>query len=68
MIHQDHIGYSAWVFKGIGRSRRKVKESAVRMNNIPSTMVLHKHVDGENKINSTMSVPLLNNTMENVLD
>ena len=32
--------------EGLGISGRKVKESAARMENIPSTMVLHNHVDG----------------------
>ena len=32
--------------KGLGRPGRKVNESAVRMENIPSTMVLHKNIYG----------------------
>ena len=30
--------------EGLGRPGRKVKESAARMEKVPSTMVLHKHV------------------------
>ena len=33
------------------------------MENIPSTMVVYKHVDGENTIFSTMSGPLTNNPL-----
>ena len=50
--------------EGIGRPGRKVKESAARMENIPSTMVLHKHVDGSDTTFLTMSGPLVNNPME----
>ena len=34
------------------------------MENIPSTMVLHKHVDDADTIFTTMSVPLENNILE----
>ena len=34
------------------------------MENIPSTMLLDKHVDGEDTIFSTMSGPLVNNPLE----
>ena len=34
------------------------------MENIPSTMVFHKHVDGANIIFSTMAGPLANNPLE----
>ena len=40
---------------------RKVKESASRMENIPSTMVLHNHENGADIRFSTMAVPLANN-------
>ena len=40
-----------------------MKESAARMENIPSTMVLHKHVDWEDTIISTMEGPLANNPL-----
>ena len=34
------------------------------MENIAFTMVLHNHLDGEDTIFSTMSVPLVNNPLE----
>ena len=40
--------------EGIGRSVRKLKQSAARMENIPSIMVPHNHVDGEDTIFFTM--------------
>ena len=36
--------------EGLGISGRKVKESPARMENIPSTMVLHKNFDGSGAI------------------
>ena len=39
---------------------RKLKESAAKMENIPSTMVLHKHVYGAETRFSTMVGPLAN--------
>ena len=42
---------------------RKVKESATRMENITSIMVLQKHVYGADTRFSTMPVPLVNNPM-----
>ena len=42
---------------------RKVKESAASMENIPSTVVLHKHVYVADTIFPTMSVPLFNNLL-----
>ena len=44
-----------------------MKESAARMENIPSTILLHKHVDGEYTIFSTMTRPLANNPLEKCL-
>ena len=38
-----------------------MKESVARMDKIPSTMVLHKNVDGADTIFSTMAGPLANN-------
>ena len=38
-----------------------MKESEARMENIPSTMVLHKHVYGSDAIFATIPVPLVNN-------
>ena len=49
--------------EGLVRPGRKVKESAARMENIPSTMLLHKHLDGEKTRFSTMEVPLANNPL-----
>ena len=37
-----------------------MKESEARMEEIPPTMVLHKHVDGADTTFTTMSGPLLN--------
>ena len=41
-----------------------MKESANRMERIPSTMVIHKHVDGADTRFSTMAVPLANNPLK----
>ena len=41
-----------------------MKEPEARKKNIPSTMVLHKHLDGADTIFATMSGPLANNTLE----
>ena len=43
---------------------RKIKESVTRMENIPSTIVQHKHLYGADTIFSTMSGPLVNNPLE----
>ena len=40
--------------EGLGMPGRKVKELAARMEKIPSTMVLHKHVYGADTIFATM--------------
>ena len=48
--------------EGLGTPGRKVKESASRMETIPPTMVLHKHVDGEDTRFTTISRPLVSNT------
>ena len=50
--------------EGLGRTGRKVKESAARMVDIPSTMVLHNHVDGADTRSFTMVGPLMNNPLE----
>ena len=42
---------------------KKVKKSAAKMENIPSTMVLHKHVDVADTIFATMLGPLVNNPL-----
>ena len=49
------------ICEGLGRPGIKVKELSARMENIPSAMVLHKHVDGAETRFSTMAVPLVNN-------
>ena len=50
--------------EGLWRPGRKMKTSAARMEKIPSTMVLHKHVDGAETRFNTMSGPLANNLFE----
>ena len=47
----------------IGRSVRKLKQSAARMENIPSTTVLHNHADGADTRFATMTGPLVNNPL-----
>ena len=49
--------------EGLGSLRRKVKEYAKSMENIPSTMVLHKHVDGTETRFATMAGTLANNPL-----
>ena len=51
-------------FEGIGRTGIKVKESSARMEKIPSTMVLHKHVDGADIRVFTIAGPLAKNPLE----
>ena len=51
-------------YKGLGRTGRILKESSARMEKIPSTMVLNKHVYGADTRFSTMKVPLANNPLE----
>ena len=41
-----------------------MKESEARMEKIPSTMVLHKHVDGPDTILATMLGPLAKNPLK----
>ena len=56
---------SAFEFcEGLGRPGIKVKEYAVSMEKIPSTMVLNKHVNGTETRFTTMSGPLVNNPLE----
>ena len=67
VLEKDTLG-SYWLqhfpfFEVLGRPRKKVKDSASRMEKIPSTMVLHKHVGGEDNRFSTMSGPLVNNPL-----
>ena len=45
--------------EGLGSPGRKVKEPAASMEEMPSTVVIHKHVDGSDTIFSTISVPLV---------
>ena len=49
--------------EGLGWPGRKVKELAGSMENIPSTMVLHKHVDGAVTRFATMLGLLVDNPM-----
>ena len=49
--------------EGLGRPGIKVKESAARMEKIPSTMVLHRNVDGVDTRFSTMAGTLANNPL-----
>ena len=49
--------------EGLGSPGRKGKEAEARMENIPSTMVLHKNVDEADTRFSTMSGPLANNLL-----
>ena len=44
-----------------------MNKSAARMENIPSTMVLHKNVDGAETIFSIMAGPLVNNNLDKCL-
>ena len=44
-----------------------MKESASRMENIPSTTVIQKHVDGDEAKFSTIAGPLVKNPLENGL-
>ena len=61
-LHHAHIGFSNILFcEGLGRPGRKLKESEAMMENIPPTMVLHKHVDEADTRFSTMEGPLTNN-------
>ena len=43
---------------------RKVRESVARTENIPSKMVIHKHVDGADTRFSTMEGTLIENNLE----
>ena len=47
--------------EGLGRPGGKKKESAPRTEKIPSNMVIHNHVDGEDTIFSTMLGTLVKN-------
>ena len=44
-----------------------MKESAARMEKIPSTIVLHKHVDGGGTRFTTIVGPLAENLLEKLL-
>ena len=50
--------------EGLGMPGRKVRESVARTENIPSKMVIHKHVDGADTRFATMEGPLIENTLE----
>ena len=45
-----------------------MKESAAKMEKIPSTIVLHKHIYGLDTIFATISVPFVNNTLRKWID
>ena len=49
--------------EGLGRPGIKVKESASSMEMIPSTMMLHKHIDGVGTRFATMAGPLVKNIL-----
>ena len=49
--------------KGLGRPGRKVNKWETRMEKIPYTMVIHKHMDGVDTRFSTMAGPLANNNL-----
>ena len=51
----------------MGSTGRKTKEYEAMMENISSTMVLKKHVDGMDTRSSTTAVPFVNNPMVNFL-
>ena len=54
--------------EGLGRPRRKVRESASRIEMILSTMVLHKYVYGQDTIFATTKGPLVKILWKNGLD
>ena len=54
--------------EGLGRHRRKVKELAARMDKIPPTMVIQKHVYGADTIFATMAGSLEKIRWENGLE
>ena len=56
-----------YFIEGIGSPGRKFKTPTTRMDNIPSIMVLHKHVDVSATIFATILVPLVNKPMETFL-
>ena len=60
---------SYWIQKlpfldGLGSTGRRVKESAARMERIPSTLVIHKRPDGADTRLASMRHPLVNNPVQ----
>ena len=53
--------------EGLGRPRRIVKEPESSMGKLPYTMVIYKHIDGENTRFGKISEPLIKILWENGL-
>jgi hypothetical protein len=68
VLEQANPG-SYWIQKlpfldGLGSTGRRVKESAARMERIPSTLVVHKRPDGADTRMASMRHPLVNNPVQ----
>ena len=68
VLEQANPG-SYWIQKlpfldGLGSTDRRVKESAARMERIPSTLVVHKQPDGADTCMASMRHPLVNNPVQ----
>jgi hypothetical protein len=68
ILEQANPG-SYWIQKltfldGLGSTGRRVKESAARMERIPSTLVVHKRPDGADTRMASMRHPLVNNPVQ----
>jgi hypothetical protein len=68
VLEQANPG-SYWIPKlpfldGLGSTGRQVKESAARMERIPSTLVVHKRPDGADTCMASMQHPLVNNPVQ----
>jgi hypothetical protein len=68
VLEQAYPG-SYWIQKlpfldGLGSTGRRVKESAARMERIPSTLVVHKGPDGADTRMASMRRPLVNNPVQ----
>ena len=68
VLEQANPG-SYWIQKlpfldGLGNVGRRVKESAARMERIPSTLVIHKRLDGADTRMASMRHPLVNNPVQ----
>ena len=68
VIEPAHAG-SYWLQKlpflqGLGRPGRRMKQSAARMEKIPSTLILHKHADGADTRFASFRSPLAPNPLE----